>query len=237
MRLLRSVFVVCLLVLLLNGAAASSRTIAYVGRTLGDVGVYYTKNMYGSPDFSIPYDTKVVVLSYGSGVARLLMSTGDEVFTPLEALEIGDPVTLKQASSKIKYFERMKNEDPLNGDYYDQLCAPWVALVVRELAKTAKEGLPNPDSVYTYEESPPMLKVENSTQYKLRIYMTGPKTITRLVSAHDTWSEQMPQGTYRVLAEAVTGNVNPLRTSWKLQQGYTHTIMLYIKTTLRRVRY
>lgn len=230
MRLGKFVLIVGMLLALAGAAVAKAQVIAHVGRTLTVTDAYLTKDMYGSPDFRIPYNTKVVVLSHGSGVARLLMGSGDEVFVPLYQIDVLEPVTLKQANAKIRYFERMKDNDPFNADYFDQLAAPWVALVVREMAKKAKEGLPEPVSVYEYEEAPPTLKVENSTKYKLRIYLTGPKTITRVVPAHETWSEQMPAGSYRVLAEAAAGNVIPLRTTWRLKQGYTHSIMLYIRT-------
>lgn len=231
MRMLRTAIVVILAVLLLAGAsAAGSKTIAHVGKTLTDAGVYLTKDMYGSPDYRISSDTKVVVLSYDDNVVRLLTAEGDEVFVPRVEIEIGDRVTLKQAFSKIQYFERMKSEAPWNAAYFDQLSAPWVALVARELAKFAKEGLPEPEAYYTSDDTPPTIKVTNSTRYKVRVYLTGPRTLTRLIASNTTWSEQVPQGEYRVLAEAVSGNVIPLRTTWKLGQGYTHSIKLYIET-------
>ena len=142
-------------------------------------------------------------------------------------------MTLSGAMRRVKYFEKMAAES-LDSSYWEKQGAPWVALVARELANRPGAALlPPPTSEFEDTYSPPRLTVTNSTAYTIRVYMTGARTLSKTISPGDSWRSEFPAGSYRVVAEATAGDVVPLRTTWRLQQGYRHTITLYIKTTIR----
>lgn len=194
--------------------------------------VFEDKTLVGESITEFTRGDKVVVLKRTSEIARVLLGDGTEAFVQARALKVGASLTLAGAISRVEYFEKQAGTDPVNSEYWEKLGAPWVALVARVLAsKPGAARLPAPTSLYQDSDSPPALKVENNTKYVIRVYMTGSRTVSKSISAGDSWSETFPAGSYRVVAEATSGNVLPLHTTWILKTGYRHEITLYIRTT------
>lgn len=201
-------------------AVVTYRTIAYSDSSLTD------------RVFDLAVGDKLVVLSNSSNAARVLQTNGDELFVPMRDIEITERVTLTKAMQKVSYFERMRNQNPEAGSYYDQQAGPWVALVARHHAnrKEAAE-LPDVQGENVGTSSLPRLTIDNDTGYTLRVYLVGPQTVSRLVRPGQSLSEYFAAGTYRTVVEATSGRVVPLRSTWRLQRGYLHTIKLYISRT------
>jgi len=230
-RLIGTVSLFLIAIQIIFGAPAPASRIAWVGTTIAQTSVFDNKSLEGDPVREIGSGTKVVVLSKTTDVCRVLLETGDEVFCLAVWIAIGDEVTLAGAMSKVRFFERKSAEEPWNLPYFDTQSAPWVALVARELARSPGGKLPEPEEIEQQEDSLPQLEVKNLTQYTLRIYLAGPRTFSRLVQPGGAWKDDLPTGSYRVVAEVTSGNVTPLRTTWHLKRRYVHTVRLYIKTT------
>lgn len=237
-RYLRSLVVVVVLVILSSiglAGQAKDRVIAEVGSVREfKVNVFKTNTLDGVSVASFDFAEKVVVLSRSREIARILLSDGSEVFALLAGLEISAPVTLLGAMSRVTYFEKQATKDALNSGYWEKLGAPWVALVARELASNPNAAtLPPPTATDEETDTAPSLKVINNTKYSLRLYLTGNRTVSKTIAPGSSWKSEFPSGSYRVVAESTTGNVIPLKTTWKLDKGHRHEITLYIKSTSR----
>ncbi|MFQ3677796.1 MAG: hypothetical protein SNJ74_07635, partial [Fimbriimonadaceae bacterium] len=234
--LLYCMFVRILLALLLSvacvaAAPASDRIIAHLGVVTTATQAFADNGMQEAVVSLAPGD-KLVVLSRSQTVARILRTDGRELFVPLPHVRIAEPVTLRTAIDRIRFFERMRSSDPAASAYYDEQAGPWVALVARQLAIRNDAGeLPDLDRTGWGGDTLPTLELKNNTSYSLRVYLVGPRTVTRTIAPRSTLTEDFAPGTYRVVVETTSGDVTPLRTNWKLETGYVHSITLYIETT------
>jgi hypothetical protein len=225
--------ILCGVLLLTTAAFAAPSSIAELGLIRNQADLYSGADQIGKVG-QLPAGEKVVVLSKSKTIARILRTDGTELFVSIDKVRITEKVTLKAATSKVSYFERMREKDPMNAQYYESQAGPWVALVARYLSnqKEAAE-LPDVQGFDSGTRENPSLTVDNSTSYTLRVYLVGPQTLTRLIKPGRSLSESFLPGKYRAVVEATSGRVRSLRTTWTLQAGHEHRIKLYIKTERR----
>lgn len=192
---------------------------------------YGSRDLTGSPLSTFALGDKIVVLSRNADIARLLLGDGSEGFVSIRAITIREGVTLADAMVKVRYFEKMADEESWKAGYWEKQGSPWVALVARTLGSRPDAAtLPPPVSTYEPTIAEPTLIVKNDTSYSIRIYLTGTRTVSKTIAPRGSWTSTFPAGSYRVVAEVTSGRVTPLRTTWTLQRGYRNDITLYIVT-------
>lgn len=206
------------------------KQIAWVGQVLIGADVFWDK-FARQPEETLTGSTKVVVLSRTEEWTRIIRSNGLDGFVKSDDIVVGDPVTLQNAISKVKYFEKLEIQNPLDEERYRELGAPWVHLVVRELNKRKSQRLPPLSESYTQNDlQEPKLTVDNETQYTLTVYLSGPKAKAFSIAPRGSRVWELPSGSYRVVATCSNPSVRQLNSTWNLKQGYEHSIRLFIKT-------
>jgi hypothetical protein len=191
---------------------------------------YRSHSLTGSPASSFVRGDKLVVLSRSAEVARILLGDGSEAFVSARSLGVWSKVTLADATAKVLYFEKMAEEQATQASYWERQAAAWVALVSRTLgARSEAASLPAPVSIFEPSLTESKLVVENDTLYTIRLYLTGSRTVSKTIRPGASWEGTFPPGSYSVVAEVTSGNVRPLRTTWKLEKGFNNEIRLYIR--------
>lgn len=212
-------------------AKGKEKVIAKLGVVIGTAQAYPYKSSDAEPVAEFASGTKVVVLSYSTEWVRILMADDSEPFIPASNVVLSEDITLKGAFARVRYFDRMKEQYPWEEETYDVQAAPWVRLVVLELAKQPGARLPDPEEILAPEElSNPELTVTNDTGAVLTVYIAGPtaRSVTIPRGSKKTWT--LPAGSYKASATVDKPNVTPLSSTWVLKLGYVHTVSLYIKT-------
>lgn len=221
-----------LLVLMVSccSLARAAETIATLGLT------QHVTAKYSDPECTVIVEElsashKLVILARNAEYVTVLNTDGTELYVPTFSVVFRERVTLKQALEKVDYFERQRQKYPDQGAYFDLQSGPWVALVARHLGNQKDTGtLPDVSGTRARDYVAPLLTVKNSTEYSLRVYLVGPTTVTRTIRAGSSLRERFPAGRYRAVVQALSGNVRPLKTTWKLDTGYEHQITLVIRT-------
>lgn len=209
-------------------AQSKPKQIAELWVTTKATAAYSDKSNSSERIVSLGVGTKLVVLSSSKEWARIAMAETEVGYVPVRDIKKVEGITLEGAKTRVRYFERMRSEHPESESSYEYQAAPWVRLITIELGKQKTAELPEPVATYSNSSEAPSLTIINNTGRELSIYLNGPAALSFTLPPSGRTYRVMRAGTYRVFATVNDPLVIPLRSTWKLQLGYTHDITLYI---------